>query len=226
MAACLGASLVAPLRWLVVARTSAHIIAPRLAPQRAQAILMFTRVFAAMAILSFLLLVVVGVGFVHRSRTSPAGYALVAPSDGPPVSPPPMAESDSDDGDHKRRRVELQPVLADRRFWNDEMNAAILQAGRWTSRQRSRRSARRASMALPRPRTWSRRMATLAWSTSERVRGVCRAEGTRAAPRGRGALMLRAPAPATAHTFPPFTHLLRLQAPLDHRPSPAPKGRA
>ena len=40
-------------------------------------ILMFTSVFAAMAILSFLLLVVVGVGFVHRSRTRLAGYALV-----------------------------------------------------------------------------------------------------------------------------------------------------
>ena len=57
---------------------------------------------------------------------------LVSPAD-EPVSPPPMAASDDDSDDNdgaKRRRMELQPLLAERRFWNDKTNAAIIRAAR------------------------------------------------------------------------------------------------
>ena len=96
--------------------------------------MMVASVFAAMVILTVLWLVLGGDGFVHHFGTRSAGYALVSPADEPPVSPPPMAGSDSDDdhGAARHRRVELQPLLADRRFCNNETNAAILRAARTT----------------------------------------------------------------------------------------------
>jgi hypothetical protein len=94
-----------------------------------RAIMMVTSVLAAMSMVLVLLIVLVGLGLLRGFGTRWAGYALVSPAEEPPVSPPPMAESDTDDEQcAKRRRVQLQPLLDGRRFWNNELNASILGA--------------------------------------------------------------------------------------------------
>jgi hypothetical protein len=95
---------------------------------------MVTSVLAAMAMVVLLLIVLVGLNLLSGFGTRFAGYALVSPAQEPPVSPPPMAESDTDDEEcAKWRRVQLQPLLDGRRFWNNEVDASILgAAGRAT----------------------------------------------------------------------------------------------
>jgi hypothetical protein len=57
------------------------------------------------------------------------GYASIAPCDGHAASPPRSPFSSGSDTD----RVDLQPLLSERHFWNNEMNSLIMRAAANTS---------------------------------------------------------------------------------------------
>ena len=82
------------------------------------------------SIVTLLAFLVVGAILLRDGRASLGTHrrSLVSPSED--ISPPRSPWSDaSDDEDVKRQRGELQPLLAGRRFWNDERNVSLLRAG-------------------------------------------------------------------------------------------------
>ena len=59
-----------------------------------------------------------------RARPAVDGYARISPAEehvSPPCSP-------ADEEAAKRQRLDLRPFLDERRFWNDDVNVAIMRA--------------------------------------------------------------------------------------------------
>ena len=90
-------------------------------------------VIAVLALLVLFMIFVIAFAEYFGARS--ARYTLISPSDSAAaISPPPMApDSDSDHGTDQRDQVGLQSFLAQRRFWNDEMNVLILRAASATT---------------------------------------------------------------------------------------------